>query len=99
VKIDHIAIWTVELERLRTFYEKYFWAKSGAKYKNNKKNFESYFLEFDDNCRLEIMQMTGIPLTSNDIYKQFTGLIHVAISVGSKQHVDSLTETLRKDGY
>ncbi len=27
------------------------------------------------------------------------GLAHFAISVGSKENVDTLTETLRKDGY
>jgi lactoylglutathione lyase len=45
------------------------------------------------------MQMPGIPLSLNDAHKQFSGLIHFAVSVGSKEKVDSLTEQLRKDGY
>jgi lactoylglutathione lyase len=45
------------------------------------------------------MQMPGIPNSKNDFTKQFTGLIHFAISVGSKQTVDELTERLRSDGY
>ena len=28
-----------------------------------------------------------------------TGFIHLAISVGSKEKVDSITATLKKDGY
>ncbi|MBA4053845.1 MAG: glyoxalase/bleomycin resistance/extradiol dioxygenase family protein [Marivirga sp.] len=99
MKIEHIAIWTSELERLKSFYEKYFDVKAGEKYVNSKKNFESYFLHFASGCRLEIMQMTGIPLSSNDAYKQFTGFIHMAISVGDREKVDSITEILRRDGY
>ena len=43
--------------------------------------------------------MPGIPLTANDSYKQATGLIHFAISVGSKEKVDALTHQLKSDGY
>jgi lactoylglutathione lyase len=45
------------------------------------------------------MQMPGISASANDMYKQFLGLIHFAISVGSKESVDTLTERLRADGY
>lgn len=99
MKIEHIAIWTSDLEGLKSFYEKYFHGTAGEKYINTKKAFESYFLSFDEGCRLEIMKMPGIPVSANDVYKQFTGLIHFAISLGSKEKVDTLTEVLRKDGY
>jgi lactoylglutathione lyase len=97
MKIDHIALWTFDLERTKLFYEKYFGATAGLKYVNPTKNFASYFLSFKDGCRLEIMQMPGvIPLDRNR--KQHTGLIHFAISVGDKKAVDSLTEQLRSEG-
>ena len=99
MKIEHIAIWTHDLEQLKSFYEKYFQVTAGEKYVNPTKKFESYFLKFDDGCRLEIMKMPGIPKSTNDIYKQFTGLIHFAISLGSKERVDALTHILRIDGY
>jgi len=99
MKIEHVAVWTLDLERLKTFYEKYFEAKAGAKYINPVKQFESYFLSFNSGCRLEIMQMPGIPLTANNTYKQATGLIHFAIAVGSKEKVDSLTRQLKSDGF
>ena len=99
MRIDHVALWTYDLERMRSFYEKYFQVKSGEKYVNTKKNFESYFLNFDDGCRLEIMQMPGVPVSSNNVYNQFTGLVHFAIAVADKEKVDALTETLRKEGY
>jgi lactoylglutathione lyase len=45
------------------------------------------------------MQMPGIPVTAKDVYRQFSGLIHFAISVGSKEKVDRLTEQIRADGF
>jgi lactoylglutathione lyase len=97
--IEHIAIWVNDLEQMRAFYMHYFGAKSNEKYVNAKKQFESYFLSFDTGARLELMRMQGIPASTNDIYKQFSGLIHFAVSVGSEEKVNSLTEQFRKDGY
>ena len=45
------------------------------------------------------MQMSSVPETANDPYKQFTGLIHIAIAVGSVEKVDSLTANLAENGY
>ena len=99
MKIEHIAIWTFDLERLRSFYEKYFMAVTGAKYINQKKGFQSYFLSFQDGARLEIMQMPGIVPSRNSADVQCIGLIHMAISIGTQPAVDVLTEQLRQDGY
>jgi len=99
MKIDHIAIWTKNLEGLRSFYMKYFQATSNKKYFNPTKHFSSYFLSFEKGCTLEIMQMPGIPESKNDPVQQYLGLIHLAINVGSKSTVNELTELLRKDGY
>lgn len=97
--IEHIALWTNQLEEMKEFYLNYFEVKSNEKYFNSSKNFFSYFLSFEKGCRLELMQMPNIPDSSNDIYAQFTGLIHFAISVGNKEKVDLLTERLRNDGF
>ena len=97
--IEHIALWTNQLEEMRAFYLKYFEAKSNEKYFNPNKNFSSYFLSFEKGCRLEIMEMPKIPNSQDDVYAQFTGLIHFAVSVGSKEMVNNLTEILRKDGF
>jgi lactoylglutathione lyase len=99
VRIEHIALWAEDLEKLKEFYTKYFRATAGERYVNPRKNFQSYFLTFESGCRLELMQMPGIPRNTNEIEKQFTGLIHFAISTGSKVTVDALTEQLRNDGY
>ena len=99
MKIEHLAIWVKDLEGMKVFYEQYFAASVGEKYRNDKKNFESYFLSFDEGSRLELMQMPTIPNNTQDPYLQYTGIIHFAISVGSKERVDQLTEQLRADGY
>lgn len=99
MKIDHIAIWTPNLERLRTFYMKYFKATSNEKYFNPNKNFSSYFLSFEGDCSIEIMEMQDIPKSKDDILKQFIGLIHFALYVDSKTEVDKLTEILRTNGF
>ena len=99
MKIEHIAIWTNQLETMRTFYETYFNGRSNDKYTNTQKGFQSYFLAFDDGARLELMQMPNIPPNANTVQQQSLGLIHFAISVGSKKKVDALTNQLRQDGY
>ena len=40
-----------------------------------------------------------MPETANDSYRQFMGLIHIAISVGSVEKVESLTAKLVEEGY
>lgn len=99
MRIEHVAIWARDLEALKIFYVKYFHCKAGEKYVNQKKNFESYFLSFDDGARLEIMQMPGVAEVITKDTMQYFGFTHLAISVGSKEKVDSLTEILRTDGY
>lgn len=99
MKIEHIAIWTNDLNRLKAFYEKYFGAQSNSLYTNEKKQFQSYFLSFDSGARLEIMQRTDIEIPNHISKKMYTGYAHIAVSVGSEKKVDDLTKKLREDGY
>ncbi len=95
MKIEHVAIWTRDLERLADFYVKYFNAARGDLYTNAAKGFTSRFLKFQSGARLEIMRMDSVPDTKNDPRAQFTGLIHLAISTGSAETVDALTARLK----
>jgi lactoylglutathione lyase len=98
MKIEHMAIWTVELERLRLFYETYFSATSNARYENAAKQFESYFLSFPEGARVEIMHSQHVQRREQtDV--QWNGYAHLAFSVGSREQVDALTSRLRNDGY
>lgn len=98
MKIEHLAIWVSDLEVMRSFYENYFNAHSGALYRNSKKNFSSYFLSFREGPRLELMQKPEILVLPNQT-SEYMGIIHFAISVGTKEKVDSLTKQLRTDGF
>lgn len=98
--LEHVAIWTYQLEELRGFYTKYFDAVSNKKYTNTEKKFESYFLSFRSGARLELMAMPGIPENMNDrVMKQHTGIIHIAFGVDTMQEVDMKANQLRNDGF
>jgi len=99
MKIDHLAIWTYNLESLRNFYMHYFDASSSEIYYNHSKEFRSYFLTFDGDCRLEIMEMPNVPKSKNNPEKNYTGLIHFAINVGTKVEVNRLTQQIKSDGF
>lgn len=99
MKIEHIAIWVSDLEATKGFYEKYFNAKPNTLYHNKAKEFISYFLSFGNGCRLELMHRPDVSEQYKNYEKQTLGLIHFAISVGSKEKVDSLTNQLRNDGF
>jgi len=99
MRIEHLALWVNDLEKIRAFYAKYFGTVSGEKYHNPKKGFSSYFLKFrESGTRLEIMNRMDITTAAADrsLNKGYT---HLAISVGGKDAVDYLTEQLRSDGY
>jgi lactoylglutathione lyase len=97
MRIEHVALWTRDLERLRAFYERYFAATAGARYENARKQFQSYFLALEDGARIELMcsPRVGVPATG----EQRAGYAHLAVSLGSEAAVDALTERLRTDGY
>ena len=99
MKIEHLAIWVRDLELMKSFYEQYFLGKAGEMYHNPVKNFTSYFISFDTGCRLELMHKPEIPENKNDLSLQNEGIIHFAMSVGSKAKVDFLTARLKHDGF
>lgn len=100
MKLEHVAIWTRQLELLKEYYVKYFDGVPNEKYENSKKNFESYFLSFGSGARLELMCMPVIPENKNDrVGDQHLGIIHLAFCVDSPEQVDLKAEQLKKDGY
>lgn len=97
MKIEHVALYVNNLEKAKNFFVKYFDAKSNNGYHNQKTDFRSYFLSFDDGARLEIMNKPEM----SDLQKSLarTGYAHLAFSVGSRKKVDALTAKLKADGY
>lgn len=98
MRIEHIAVWTEDIERLASFYRTYFGAAVGEKYANPAKGFESRFLTFDSGARLEIMRTTALSPVKLEPGAQRMGITHLAFSIGSEQGVDELTDRLRRAG-
>ena len=60
MKIEHIAIWVKDIDKVCEFYRKYFGGVVHPIYHNPVKQFTSRFVTFDDGARLEIMHRPDI---------------------------------------
>lgn len=99
IKIEHIALWARNLEGMLHFYSHYFNAASGPCYYNHSKEFRSYFLSFEGESRLELMEMPTVNESKNNFHKNYIGIAHFAFKVGTREKVDQITEMLRNDGF
>jgi lactoylglutathione lyase len=97
--IEHVAIWTKDLDRLALFHRTYFQAEPGARYVSAHRPFESLFLMFEAGARLELMQTEPLSQPLADKTRERRGYAHLAFSVGSRDKVDALTARLQADGY
>lgn len=97
MRIEHVAMYVNDLEKAKDFFMKYFNATPNEEYHNNKTDFRSYFLSFDNGARLEIMNKPDMVDSERQLTK--TGYIHIAFSLGNKQAVNELTDKLKEDGY
>lgn len=99
MRIEHVALWTNDIEALRTFYTSHLGGRAGDRYTNHSRGFCSYFVSFDSGARLELMQLPDVSSRQEAVSGPPLGLTHLAMSVGSEQRVDSLTQELRDAGY
>src|SRR5687768_15766800 len=97
MRIDHLAVWTRDLDRLRDFYQRYFEGRAGGRYDSARQaGFSSYFVVFPGGeGRLEIMTL---PTLGAPPSQPVPGYAHVAIGVGSRGAVDRLTARMAADG-
>ncbi len=97
MKLEHIGIWTKDLEVMKVFYMTHFNMDCNEKYVNVKKGFSSYFLSFESGTRIELMHREDI---NDPAFKkgQTIGMAHMAISLGSKSAVLKLTNKFREMG-
>ena len=97
MKLDHIALYVLDLEQAKDFFIRYFDATANDMYHNPRTGLKTYFLSFSDGARLEIMHRTDVVPTPFNEFRQ--GYIHISFSVGSKENVDTLPRRLSEDGY
>ena len=104
MKIEHIAIWVKDIDKVCEFYRKYFGGVVQSLYHNPTKQFTSRFVTFESGARLEIMHRPDITVgTLNRDYmfhveQEYLGYAHLSFSVGSKEEVDRLTQQMSNDG-
>ena len=95
MKIEHIAIWVQDIDKVCEFYRKYFGGVVHPIYHNPAKQFTSRFVTFESCDRLEIMNSPDIEAM---FHEEHCGLTHLSFSVGSKEEVDRLTQKMSEDG-
>jgi catechol 2,3-dioxygenase-like lactoylglutathione lyase family enzyme len=83
-RIDHVALWTDDLERLRGWYESRLGGRAGELYVNGA-GFSSYFVELGNGARLELMHAPN---------REPGPCAHIAFSLGSHERVDELAAAL-----
>jgi lactoylglutathione lyase len=99
MQINHVAIWTKNIETMRDFYTTYFSFTSNNKYTNAAKGFSSYFLSGIAGARLELMHRKDMKAVKAAHRAEGVGFAHLAFSVGSRESVEALTARLKADGY
>ncbi len=97
MRVEHVALWTRDPERLCAFYERWFGARAGARYASaNQPGFTSYFLTFPGGgARLEVMRL---PTLGDAPAAPAAGYAHLAVTLGSAEAVDALALRMRADG-
>lgn len=90
MRIEHVALWAVDLEAVCAFYTERLGAVAGDRYVNGAKGFSSRFLSWPEGgARLEVMHRGDATLPSGT-----SGWAHVALSLGSEAAVDAAAERL-----
>ena len=98
MRIEHIALFCRDLERMRQFFLDHFEGKSNEQYHNPRTGLRTYILTFPDGgARLELMQRPDT--IEADPSKPNIGFIHVSFALGSKEAVDEKTRELTDASY
>jgi lactoylglutathione lyase len=98
-RIDHVALWVRDIDKVCAFYARYFGATVGSRYDNPAKGFVSRFLAFESDVRIEVMTTASLSPVELEDGVHRMGLTHLALAVGSESEVDRLTSRLCADGH
>ncbi|MDD2523118.1 MAG: VOC family protein [Anaerolineaceae bacterium] len=96
MKLEHVALYVQDLERMKEFYVRHFAATPHHKYHNPQTGLQTYFLSFNDGARLELMQRPG--MSPKAAGEHPLGYVHIAFKLGTPEKVDQLTAKLQESG-
>lgn len=94
-RVHHVALWVLDIERMRTFYVTHLGGRSGPLYHNPRTELRSYFITFDNGCAIELMQG---PNAGASPVGRTAGYTHIALSLGGRDAVDAAVDVLRQSG-
>ena len=84
MQIDHIALYTRDLERLCEFYTKYFDGTAGKLYQNRETGTQACFCVLADGARLEIV--TRPQFEDAEHSRLWTGWAHTSFKAGTREN-------------
>lgn len=87
--IEHIAITTADIDRLRRFYSTYFGMQAEAEITGSTGARITFMHSTDGGARIELMQRPGTPC------ERTHGYVHMAFSTGSEANVNALIQRLQ----
>ena len=90
MKIEHIAIWVKDIDKVCEFYRKYFGGVVHPIYHNPTKQFTSRFVTFDDSARLEIMHKPEIVGTVTSLQSDMLTLGHAGVQAPRRDTRDRM---------
>jgi len=99
MKVEHLALWVDDVEKMRQFYLAYFNMASSEKQPKEGIGFASYHLSFS-NGKNRVELRNKLSLRKEPARTTYmNGIDHFSISVGDIETVDRLTERLRAHHY
>ena len=99
MRIEHVALWVADIDRVCAFYIRFFGAGAGPLYRNPAKGFSSRFLSFDSGARIEVMSTTRLLPVQHARGAERMGLTHLAVKLDSAADVDRITAEIRAAGH
>ncbi|PSR56362.1 glyoxalase [Adhaeribacter arboris] len=98
--LEHVAIWTIQLETLKNYYQQFFGGQPNEKYRNESTEFESFFLTSAAGARLELMTKPNLPDNKKDtLASQHQGITHLAFGVETMQEVEEKAKEWQQAGF
>jgi lactoylglutathione lyase len=99
IRIEHLGVWTHDLERMRRFYVDLLGCTSGPLYENAETGFRSCFVSFAEGARIELMTAPGViaPSSAQSV-GHGVGYAHLALELPDQAAVREVAAALAAAG-